>query len=185
MSIADRTGARAHPVGGVDFNEMNVDRMRDMTMVAMRREGWTQREIGVHLNVNQTTVGRHLAAIPPDVRKYLEEQARATFGDQFDKAKVIESVRLLDDEEADVIVRESDHSQAVERLGVADDSPEVVERLVSLLALALVGLGLDPLRVGYVVGLSKSEVERRVEEIPHEVKAFARSASAQLLQSRP
>ena len=184
MSIADRTGAQAHPVGSFDFNEMNVDRMRDMSMVAMTRAGWSQRDIGKWFSIGQWTVSRRLEAIPPDVRKYLEDQAGAMFGDLFDKAKIIEAARLFDGQETDVIVRESDQSQAVERVDVADDSPEAVERLVSLLALALGGLGLDPLRVGYVVGLSKSEVERRVLEIPPDVRAFARSASAQLLSPR-
>lgn len=180
MFVSIRTGERVHPVGSFDVNETNVDRIRDMTMVAMTREGWSQGEIGIYLNVDQRTVGRRLAAIPPDVRRYLEEHAHAVFGDMFDKRKAVASSRSFEEEDANMIVRESDNSQAVERLGVADDSPEAVDRLVDVLALALSDLGLNPRRVGHVVGLSEAEAKRRLQEIPDDVRAYARSVASEL-----
>lgn len=173
MSLVSKTGAQVKPEGAIVLDRKGNERLRVMTAVHLQQRGWSERSIGTFLNTSARTVRRRLEAIPPDVRKHLEAQGSEFFGDLFE-------------EEADVIVYESDHSQAVTTTRTdIDDSPETVERLVDLLALALHDLGLNPRRVGHVVGLAATEAERRIQEIPDEVRAYARSAGGEPWEGRP
>lgn len=69
----DKDGAPVLVEGAVDTSDKTIEKLKDLIILQLDRQGLSLRDIGRVLRLHNSTVHKRLKAIPPEAKEYYRE----------------------------------------------------------------------------------------------------------------